>query len=220
MRLRISRWRLGWTVFLLAAAAARAEWSWNPLEWGQERPVEALIICGNIPVHRILAEVAQRETGVPILLVAPSRDGEQLFLLTSDGGALAETKANFIRLVRTVRAEHVVVLGDSAYLPLEQIELLLGEGTVVTMVGDDWQKNSHALAKFLNAGSVVRAYREALLKALLRDQGGPGVSAPLSPAPEIAPPAAPAPPLPATIPAVIPGEPVVPPRLAVPAAAK
>ena len=229
MRVRISGWRTAGAVLVLAAAAARAEWSWNPLEWGRERPVEALILCGNIPAPRILAEVAQQEKGVPVLLVAPSHDAEQLYLLTSGGDVLPEVKTNLLRLVRTVRAEHVVVLGDSAYLPAEQMEPLLANGTVVTIVGDDWEKNALALGKFLDCPGLADAYREALLR--VKEKTGTGGNAPRVPAPapvpatpaawapEIAPPAAPAPPLPATLPPVIPGEPVVPPRLSVPPAA-
>lgn len=188
----ILRWTVAATVGLAGSLLA-ADW-WNPVSWFAPTPQETLIVSGNYVKPRLLAELAQRRSEQSVLLVS----GEEIFLLTANGEAVAEQKGNLAVLVDHLKPKRIFVLGDNDYAPAGALEALRGKYPVLAIAGDDWRKNAQALEDAMRLHGLAEYYGTLLTKLESR-MAAPApapaaVSEPVvAPAAAVAAPAAPAP---------------------------
>lgn len=194
------RARLSWIVAVAAVtstAALAGSW-WNPVPAIQglfrKNRTDVLMICGNYARPRLLAELAQKKTGQPILLIAPAAGGvEDLYLLPSGSDAFMAEKNQFVQVVEDINPKQVVFLGDGEYLSAEYVSALQGRFPSVILPGQDWDKTAQALAKILGVGSrlpqrygeLLKVYDEAVARRPLAvaPVAEPEVSAIVAPPP-------------------------------------
>lgn len=153
-------------VSVITSAAAMAGSWWNPVPAIQsmfrKNRTDVLMICGNYARPRLLAELAQKKTGQPILLISPIAGGpEDLYILPKGSEAFTAAKNQFVEVVQTINPKQVVFLGDGDYLSAEYVDALQGLFPSVILPGEDWDKTAQALAKILDVGSSLpRRYGE------------------------------------------------------------
>ncbi len=124
------------------------------------------MVSGNYAKPRLLAELAQKKTGQPIILISPTDGGEELFMLPATGEALAEQKGKFVEMIEWLHPKQVIFLGDSDYMPAQYVELVRSRFPVVVVSGEDWVKNAESLAATMHLGKWLPKRYTELLKIL------------------------------------------------------
>ena len=145
-------------------AKAGNPWTWFLSLFPQNR-VDVLMVSGNYAKPRLLAELVQKRNSQPFLLISPTANGEELYLMPAGNEATVTAKEKFVELVEFMQPRQVIFLGDSDYMPAQYVELIRNRFPVTQIIGDDWNKNAQNLAQLLHLNNLSERYAE-LLKVL------------------------------------------------------
>ena len=135
----------------LAILPAEAGWL-NPLSWfrkNKAKRVDSLIITGNYVKSRILAELIQRETKQPILLLPSGEEVNVMFFLTPTDETLEIKKQDYLKFIDFLQPKRALFLGNEAYSPSEYMEPLKDEIPVWSVTNNDWEKIVFSVGEFL-----------------------------------------------------------------------
>jgi len=149
-------------LFLQGEATAGNPWTWFRSLFPKNR-VDVLLVSGNYAKPRLLAELAQKSNHQPLLLISPTANGEELYLLPAGNEATVTKNEKFVELVEFMQPRQVIFLGDSDYMPAQYIELIRNRFPVAQVIGDDWNKNAQNLAQLLHLRKLPKRYAELLL---------------------------------------------------------
>lgn len=132
---------------------------------GPERDVITLIITSNYKKSRLLAELIQRETKQPILLL-PAGDQKGIYFMPASvkKPALEVKEENIGRFVAFINPQQILVLGDRGFVPQSYIDMIDKKMPVFVVNGRDWLINAKSVAKLLDlnnlASDYTRLYRQ------------------------------------------------------------
>jgi hypothetical protein len=132
---------------------------------GPERDVITLIITSNYKKSRLLAELIQRETKQPILLL-PAGDQKGIYLMpgTVKKLALEVKEENIGKFVAFINPQQILVLGDRGFVPQNYINMIDKKMPVFVVNGRDWLINARSVARLLDlnnlASDYTRLYRQ------------------------------------------------------------
>ncbi|OPZ27483.1 MAG: hypothetical protein BWZ02_01622 [Lentisphaerae bacterium ADurb.BinA184] len=167
-------------LFAPAALAEGSPWYRKLAFWN--RPPTTLIVTGNFARARLLAEHAQRRTGVPILLISREPAGDHLYYLPDRPETMELPVAKYLEFVEVMlRPRRVVFLGDAAYVPAEYVQRLNPAYPTLVIAGQDWIKNARELGHVLRSPALEKAYAKTLraYEEVERQRAVAGPSAPM-----------------------------------------
>jgi hypothetical protein len=175
-----------------ACLAPLSGWS----AWFGARRIETLVVTGNFAKSRLLAELYQRRTKQPILIVSPEGiNNDQLFYLPSKAGCMALDPAKYAEWVEYLSPTRVIFLGDTAYVPQTYVDQVRGRFPVVILNGRDWLDNAKALGGLIKDKGLAKLYGsyfekiDAAATSLARDgelpAEPPAVEPPAQPQPAV-----------------------------------
>jgi hypothetical protein len=145
--------------------------------FGKER-VDTLLITGNFEKSRLLAELAQRRTKQPILLISPEAGGnDQIFFMPDDPEAMQINRQKVLEFVHFLQPRRVVLLGDRDYLPERYVDMLKDQFPSVLITGDDWVKNAEAVGRVVKSSRLAAEYADLLGRLQAARTGFAGGSA-------------------------------------------
>lgn len=150
----------GWRNLVLVAVAgacvtAQAGW----FNWFGGRRIETLLVTGNFAKSRLLAELFQRQTKQPILLISPEGSGkDQLYFLPSVPEAMALEPEKYAEWVDYLHPARIVILGDTAFVPQPYIDQIRGRFPTVVLNSRDWLDNAKALGSLIKDKGLARRY--------------------------------------------------------------
>ena len=144
--------------------------SWLRPFLGPNQDVAFLIVTGNYSKPRILAELIQKTTGQPILLLPfVSENGSQnIFFMPPDnrGKALTVPYNAMTNFINFLNPKMIIVLGNQNYVPDVYYKMIPDKNKpVIRVTCDDWVKNGNILGRLLNLSNLGSDY-EKLLKEL------------------------------------------------------
>lgn len=132
---------------------------------GPERDVITLIITSNYKKSRLLAELIQRETKQPILLL-PAGDQKGIYFMPASvkKPAMEIKEENIGKFVAFINPQQILVLGDRGFVHQEYIDMIDKKMPVFVVNGRDWIINARSVAKLLDlnnlASDYTRLYRQ------------------------------------------------------------
>lgn len=160
------------TVSCVLALNAHAEW-WKPTTWfstGKPRRIEFLVVTGNYVKSRVLAELIQRETKQPILLLPSGKEKESLYYIMPNGESGAVELKHFVEFVNFLQPKQVLYLGNELYAPDEYLKQLENAHTVsVAIREDDWDQIAYSVGDLLK---LKRLYYDYLVLMNQMDEFG------------------------------------------------
>lgn len=132
---------------------------------GPEKDVITLIITSNYKKSRLLAELIQRETKQPILLL-PAGDQKGIYFMPASvkKPAMEIKEENIGKFVAFINPQQILVLGDRGFVHQEYIDMIDKKMPVFVVNGRDWIINARSVAKLLDlnnlASDYTRLYRQ------------------------------------------------------------
>lgn len=166
------------TLTLLTTSANAGLWQkfkstrfW-PFHWP-----ETLMVTANYTHPRLLAEVAQRKTNLPIILISSEGSDERLYYLPPKDKAMSLDEEKYMEFIDVMmRPERVVFIGGGKYIPETFIDRVKEKYPTVTVAGSNWLQNAEQLDSVINASGLTKDYRKALQNLLTaeRSEGAPG----------------------------------------------
>jgi hypothetical protein len=132
---------------------------------GPERDVITLIITSNYKKSRLLAELIQRETKQPILLL-PAGDQKGIYFMPASvkKPAMEIKEENIGKFVAFINPQQILVLGDRGFVHQNYIDMIDKKMPVFVVNGRDWIINARSVAKLLDlnnlASDYTRLYRQ------------------------------------------------------------
>ena len=152
----------GWRNLVLVAlagmcVAAQAAW---PSWWSRGPRVDTLLVTGNFAKSRLLAELYQRQTKQPILLISPEGAGkDQLFgLMAAPPQATSVEPEKYIEWVEYLHPTRIIFLGDATVVPQSYIEQARGRFPTVVLSSRNWLDNAKALGSLMKDKSLAKLY--------------------------------------------------------------
>jgi len=126
---------------------------------GPERDVITLIITSNYKKSRLLAELIQRETKQPILLL-PAGDQKGIYFMPSSvkKPALEIKEENIGKFVELINPQQILVLGDRGFVHQNYIDMIDKKMPVFVVNGRDWVINAKSVAKLLDLNNLASDY--------------------------------------------------------------
>lgn len=156
----VNRLLVGALSFLILSGGVTAGW------FGSEgKKPETLIVTGNYLKSRLLAEIIQRETKQPILLLPSGENTETLYFLHHDNEKNFKLdREEYQEFVELLYPKTVVFLGDERYAPQEYVDLV-SEGLVVSVFRhSDWMKIADSVGQVLQIDDLREDYEDYLSK--------------------------------------------------------
>jgi hypothetical protein len=140
----------------MTCIAAQAAWP----TWSRGRRVETLLVTGNFAKSRLLAELYQRQTRQPLLLISPEDGGkDQLFcLFTTPAEATAMEPAKYAEWIDYLHPTRIIFLGDTTVVPQSYIDQVRGRFPTVVLNSRDWLDNAKALGSLIKDKSLAGLY--------------------------------------------------------------
>lgn len=126
---------------------------------GPEKDVITLIITSNYKKSRLLAELIQRETKQPILLL-PAGDQKGIYFMPSSvkRPALEIKEENIGKFVELINPQQILVLGDRGFVHQNYIDMIDKKMPVFVVNGRDWVINARSVAKLLDLNNLASDY--------------------------------------------------------------
>ena len=126
---------------------------------GPEKDVITLIITSNYKKSRLLAELIQRETKQPILLL-PAGDQKGIYFMPSSvkRPALEIKEENIGKFVELINPQQILVLGDRGFVHQNYIDMIDKKMPVFVVNGRDWVINAKSVAKLLDLNNLASDY--------------------------------------------------------------
>ncbi len=126
---------------------------------GPERDVITLIITSNYKKSRLLAELIQRETKQPILLL-PAGDQKGIYFMPASvkRPALEIKEENIGKFVGLINPQQILVLGDRGYVHQNYIDMIDKKMPVFVVNGRDWVINAKSVARLLDLNNLASDY--------------------------------------------------------------
>lgn len=132
-------------------------------KWFPKNRVDTLLVTGNYARSRLLAEVAQRQTRQPVLLVSPAAGGgTELYFLPAAPEAMILETSRYVEFIDFLQPRRLVFLGDAGHVPPEFVDMLRARYATIVLNSADWKRNASELADMLNAKSIAKLYAEQL----------------------------------------------------------
>ena len=186
----------GWRNLILVVVAGTcvgAQAGWFP--WVRGRRVDTLLITGNYAKSRLLAELFQRETKQPILLISTEGVGnDQMFFLPSVPEAMALEPTKYAEWVEYLQPARIVILGDEAFVAQSYVDQVRSRFPTVVLNSRNWLDNAKALGGLIKDRTLAKRYGSYFEKldaaASGLGSGSPAVDEPLA-LPQQAPPVQP-----------------------------
>lgn len=156
------------TVLLLLIAQSSAEAiELRNLAFWRARRLDTLILTGNYAKPRLLAEQAQAQTNLPIVLVSQEHGGDEIYYLPSKPSAMRIEPRKFLEFVDVMlRPKRIVVLGDQTYVPARYVDMFKDRYPTIVISGNDWIANAEQLGKVLRTSFLARNYQRNLMQLL------------------------------------------------------
>lgn len=128
---------------------------------------ETVIVTGNYAKPRLLAEWAQRETNLPIILISPEAGGDELYYMPAPPDARQIDRGKFVELIDVLlRPKRVIFLGDERYINESYKESIQGQYPTIVISGKDWVKNADELGRLVGVRDLETRFRNSLIKLL------------------------------------------------------
>ena len=144
------------TSFMLQAG------SWDGGDWPkykQGRVIEYLIITGNYESPRLLAEIIQKESRNPILLLPASGQKSEIFLMLPDGKVPAKVDPDQLSAyISGLNPKRIIIIGDSSIVPPEY-RLTINQKYEITAFGSkSWSLNAMAADNLFNSNKIQKTF--------------------------------------------------------------
>ena len=146
-----------------SAALADESFTFSKLAFWRKPWPPTLIVTGNFARSRLLAELAQRKTDMPVLLISQEEGGDQLYYMPSNPETMALPPEKYMEFIETMlRPKRIVFVGDASYVPPNYIEVVKQTYPTIVISGQDWNKNAGELGRVLRSRTLAPVYRKAL----------------------------------------------------------
>ena len=130
--------------------------------WPRHWP-ETLIVTGNYAKPRLLAELTQRKTDLPVLLISEEEQGDEIYYLPTEPEAMRIPARKYMEFVEVMmRPKRVVFLGGREYVDQAYVDKVQDNYSTIVISGRDWIKNARELGKLVGYGGLERQYRKQL----------------------------------------------------------
>lgn len=154
---------------LLCAAYVQAGFmsSWMQPFQGPSQNISYLIVTGNYSKSRVLAELIQKSTGQPILLLpfASENSTQNIYFVPpiKSGKALKVPYTEMTNFINFLNPKMVLVIGNQNYVPDAYFKMISDKTRpVVRITSDDWIKNGDELGILLNLSNLGSDYKRLL----------------------------------------------------------
>ncbi len=176
---RPSRFVLVLTTTILLGATTQASW-YNPFSWFKKDPPHTIIVTGNFVKSRVLAELIQYHTELPILFLPASSSDDKLYMLHYNGESMGIGSDRFTEFIYTLRPKTVLFLGNERYAPQSYIDQLGNDVTVTVFRNDNWERIAQSVASLLDLPKLPKQYKKQMehfddRNNLIKEKGVEGV---------------------------------------------
>ena len=148
------------TSFMLQAG------SWDGGDWPkykQGRVIEYLIITGNYESPRLLAEIIQKETRNPILLLPASGQNSEIFLILPDGRVPAKVDPDQLSAyISGLNPKRILIIGDSTIVPPEYRLTINKKYEIISFGSKSWNLNAMAADNLFNSNKIQKDFNRRL----------------------------------------------------------
>ena len=128
---------------------------------------KTVMVTGNYAKPRLLAEMAQRETNLPVILVSQEEMGDEIYYLPPPPNVRKIQPKKFAELIDVfLRPKRVIFIGDETYVPTSYQKDIQDKYPTIIVSGDDWIENARELGKLIGVGGLHKKYRKTLIKLL------------------------------------------------------
>jgi hypothetical protein len=168
MYLRRSQPALACLALLVACTSLSVSAAWyNPVDWFKKNKTpDTLIVTSNYLHSRLLAELIQRRTKQPVLILPTGEESNSIYILNADAKQpVMELKSSeYQEFVELLHPRTVVFLGNETYAPQQYVDQVK-EGLVVSVFRhDDWNKIAESVGQLLKLRGLPDQYQELLSK--------------------------------------------------------
>ena len=138
--------------------------SWDMLSpfKGPKKNVVTLVVTANYKHPLILAQLIQKDTEQPYLLL-PAANSKGIFFnppIKRQKAALEIREANLERFIRFLNPKQVVILGDKRYVSEKYRKMIHKDIPVIRITGNNWQRVADRLSILLEASNVGSDYKK------------------------------------------------------------
>ena len=148
------------TSFMLQAG------SWDGGDWPkykEGRVIEYLIITGNYESPRLLAEIIQKETRNPILLLPASGQKSEICLLLPDGKVPAKVDPDQLSsYISGLNPKRILIIGDASIVPPEYRLTINRKYEITTFANKSWSLNAMAADNLFNSNKIQKIFLQKL----------------------------------------------------------
>ena len=128
---------------------------------------DTLMVTGNYAKPRLLAEMAQRDTNLPILVISQESSGDKLFYLPPSPKAMPIQKGRYMEFIDVMmRPKRIVFVGDEKYVPSDYIQKVKEKYPTIIVSGNDWIENAGQLGGIVHSSGLKKEFRKALQKLM------------------------------------------------------
>lgn len=131
---------------------------------GPRQDIITLLITGNYPESRLLAELIQNETKQPIVLLPPTPGGK-IYFVPSKGQGLEIQDEKYTKFIKFLNPKQILIIGDHRYVSESYIARISQNQTFIRINNEDWQQIAVSAGRILDLPNLADDF-ERLYKQL------------------------------------------------------
>lgn len=132
--------------------------------WRADYRVDKLVVTGNFVKSRLLAELIQRKTRQPLLLVSPTAAGADLYFLPYGQQAERLSMDELVEFVDLADPRQIVFLGGQNYIPSSVVERLQDRKPSVRVGSENWAQNAKTLSNMFEYRKLPEKFARYMRK--------------------------------------------------------
>lgn len=149
--------------FLVAALAVALPCAAGPFEgfrrlFTKEHGADSLIVTGNYIRPRLLAELVQKRTLDPILIVANGGQSRFFYISPKKERPMEVGAGSYVEFIELLNPRRVVILGNHNVVPRSITDVLQDRFPSVMITGTNWGVNAAAAANLFEYSQLRKRY--------------------------------------------------------------
>lgn len=154
---------------LVAVIAVVVAWSslhadpfnWTGIYRGPRYDLITLMITANYTKPRLLADLIQKDTKQPYILL-PAKGQKRIFFCPppSRQPAMEILESDLKRFIKFCNPKQILVIGDKRYVPKKFLKMIDPNQTVWIVSNDNWIQAARSVAKLLDLTNLAYDYKK------------------------------------------------------------
>ncbi len=128
------------------------------LAYPSRMTIKTLTILKNYRSPRILADIIQRRTAQPYILLPANEKEEILFVPGRGMPFMGITQRQLAKFVKFINPKKIMILGGDSYVPSKYKEMFKENAFTVVFDSKQWWKNAEKAELFLNMKELKREF--------------------------------------------------------------